>query len=109
MLLLHSRTGEICRAPEDLGGNTLPPDLVWIDLLKPSPEEVAFVERATGLELPNYEALSEIESSSRLRAVNGALRSEEHTSELQSHSDLVCRLLLEKKKDSNTGAHQLGD
>src|SRR5438034_11449677 len=26
-------------------------------------------------------------------------RSEEHTSELQSHSDLVCRLLLEKKKD----------
>src|SRR5476649_2161216 len=28
----------------------------------------------------------------------GDLRSEEHTSELQSHSDLVCRLLLEKKK-----------
>src|SRR5438034_11772098 len=27
------------------------------------------------------------------------VRSEEHTSELQSHSDLVCRLLLEKKKD----------
>src|SRR5438034_4911932 len=27
-----------------------------------------------------------------------ASRSEEHTSELQSHSDLVCRLLLEKKK-----------
>src|SRR5438034_2400561 len=29
-------------------------------------------------------------------------RSEEHTSELQSHSDLVCRLLLEKKKKINT-------
>src|SRR5438034_6142887 len=28
----------------------------------------------------------------------GLERSEEHTSELQSHSDLVCRLLLEKKK-----------
>src|SRR5260221_2169541 len=28
----------------------------------------------------------------------GQKRSEEHTSELQSHSDLVCRLLLEKKK-----------
>src|SRR5438132_9998730 len=27
-----------------------------------------------------------------------AFRSEEHTSELQSHSDLVCRLLVEKKK-----------
>src|SRR5438132_4030924 len=30
--------------------------------------------------------------------VAGQYRSEEHTSELQSHSDLVCRLLLEKKK-----------
>src|SRR5215204_5731544 len=30
-------------------------------------------------------------------------RSEEHTSELQSHSDLVCRLLLEKKKDEHRG------
>src|SRR3989440_4758511 len=29
-------------------------------------------------------------------------RSEEHTSELQSRSDLVCRLLLEKKKNRNT-------
>src|SRR5947207_6678024 len=29
-------------------------------------------------------------------------RSEEHTSELQSHSDLVCRLLLEKKKKRKT-------
>src|SRR5437588_6589979 len=28
-------------------------------------------------------------------------RSEEHTSELQSHSDLVCRLLLEKKKKTH--------
>src|SRR5438132_7531763 len=29
-------------------------------------------------------------------------RSEEHTSELQSHSDLVCRLLLEKKKPTRS-------
>src|SRR3712207_7713183 len=32
----------------------------------------------------------------------GRSRSEEHTSELQSHSDLVCRLLLEKKKKTMT-------
>src|SRR5437773_7082611 len=32
------------------------------------------------------------------RATPGLERSEEHTSELQSHHDLVCRLLLEKKK-----------
>src|SRR5699024_12878043 len=31
----------------------------------------------------------------------GAIRSEEHTSELQSRFDLVCRLLLEKKKTTN--------
>src|SRR5947207_9101229 len=31
-------------------------------------------------------------------AADRPVRSEEHTSELQSHSDLVCRLLLEKKK-----------
>src|SRR5947207_6256538 len=31
-------------------------------------------------------------------------RSEEHTSELQSHSDLVCRLLLEKKNQRSTEA-----
>src|SRR5438034_2914802 len=31
-------------------------------------------------------------------SANAIRRSEEHTSELQSHSDLVCRLLLEKKK-----------
>src|SRR5438132_4535825 len=31
-------------------------------------------------------------------------RSEEHTSELQSHSDLVCRLLLEKKKNTHNNS-----
>src|SRR5260221_8409304 len=35
------------------------------------------------------------------RVDRSAFRSEEHTSELQSHSDLVCRLLLEKKKKKN--------
>src|SRR5260221_8756870 len=34
----------------------------------------------------------------RRQAVRIHARSEEHTSELQSHSDIVCRLLLEKKK-----------
>src|SRR5437773_5707150 len=33
-----------------------------------------------------------------LLRTRGRSRSEEHTSELQSHHDLVCRLLLEKKK-----------
>src|SRR5207248_5947550 len=36
------------------------------------------------------------------RTVSKEARSEEHTSELQSPYDLVCRLLLEKKKNDNT-------
>src|SRR2546421_775966 len=38
---------------------------------------------------------------------SGRGRSEEHTSELQSRSDLVCRLLLEKKKNSKQ--HQISE
>src|SRR5438132_9111780 len=38
-------------------------------------------------------------ASSGLITIESRNRSEEHTSELQSHSDLVCRLLLEKKKN----------
>src|SRR5438034_6446356 len=47
-------------------------------------------------------SIPEVEQTSHQqdRAGRGccSARSEEHTSELQSHSDLVCRLLLEKKK-----------
>src|SRR5260221_3680746 len=43
-------------------------------------------------------------NSSALRPCAQWSRSEEHTSELQSHSDLVCRLLLEKK--TNQGQRQ---
>src|SRR2546430_13099535 len=41
-------------------------------------------------------------SSSSSSSSWSLLRSEEHTSELQSQSNLVCRLLLEKKKHTNT-------
>src|SRR5438270_9721096 len=39
------------------------------------------------------------------RPHEGEVRSEEHTSELQSQSNLVCRLLLEKKKTRNTNRY----
>src|SRR5437763_16384005 len=42
-----------------------------------------------------------VEGDFRVRSVEGSLRSEEHTSELQSPMYLVCRLLLEKKKYSS--------
>src|SRR5260221_7522844 len=40
-----------------------------------------------------------VAASQRKSGRKKGARSEEHTSELQSHSDLVCRLLLEKKKN----------
>src|SRR6266478_6301682 len=58
------------------------------------------IERACGRDLRRdgpLEFAAGIECCSRLLG-RGFLRSEEHTSELQSQSNLVCRLLLEKKK-----------
>src|SRR3989442_7754470 len=46
--------------------------------------------------------------STKLGGEGGRRRSEEHTSELQSRPHLVCRLLLEKKKDGHSVAHSLG-
>src|SRR5438034_8600034 len=60
---------------------------------------------ASGPAKPGYPGLAaggstgaERPMRSESRAATAVTRSEEHTSELQSHSDLVCRLLLEKKK-----------
>src|SRR2546427_7447579 len=44
----------------------------------------------------------------KLKLLNSRLRSEEHTSELQSQSNLVCRLLLEKKKNPPSSASGTG-
>src|SRR3954449_13633898 len=53
------------------------------------------------------EHTSELQSHSHLvcRSSDVCSRSEEHTSELQSHSHLVCRLLLEKKIEMDSVDH----
>src|SRR2546427_74765 len=63
---------------------------------------------ATGLwiatigNIPLWKALSQLPEGVDAKFFTGFLtRSEEHTSELQSQSNLVCRLLLEKKKNNN--------
>src|SRR4051812_49996250 len=48
-----------------------------------------------GLDISDYYGIAE----------TGPVRSEEHTSELQSHVNLVCRLLLEKKKNIGQSDH----
>src|SRR5699024_4248760 len=62
-------------------------------------DEIAqFVGVALGIRLAGAQRLSLLEEPTDLD------RSEEHTSELQSRFDLVCRLLLEKKKQHDTAA-----
>src|SRR5438132_205119 len=66
--------------------NCVPETMMWSPGFKPSSTAKSFPTVS-----PSF--------TTRWRAT---ARSEEHTSELQSHSDLVCRLLLEKKKEYNT-------
>src|SRR5438034_7295360 len=67
----------------------------------PTPLEKVALETYVPPAKPSLIGLSRAEIAERLAAIG---RSEEHTSELQSHSDLVCRLLLEKKKVENNAA-----
>src|SRR5437588_13004788 len=55
--------------------------------------------RATALKSVHPTAVADSQPEER---ASHSRRSEEHTSELQSHSDHVCRLLLEKKKKDKT-------
>src|SRR2546429_7035580 len=65
-----------------------------------SQRQVGKKMRASGQAIQQFEK-AEAEDRITLRAIRrvaGTMRSEEHTSELQSRLHLVCRLLLEKKK-----------
>src|SRR5437667_7692271 len=68
---------------------------------RPGPPTPRLFPRDSGRERARSErpAVPGRAARARLRARH---RSEEHTSELQSHHDLVCRLLLEKKKKKKT-------
>src|SRR2546426_6176760 len=60
-----------------------------------------FVPFFTGLDRLIFETLMPIAEKAKIER-SRPVRSEEHTSELQSPCNLVCRLLLEKKKQQNT-------
>src|SRR5260221_6031144 len=70
----------------------------YTTLFRSIQEEVAQTEQSRASSRNECQFLEEpdaVHEHRRARATE--VRSEEHTSELQSHSDLVCRLLLEKK------------
>src|SRR4051812_6619648 len=74
MLFLHSRTGKSRAIPAEGEPLELSSEIVWVDLLSPTPGEIATVEEASGLTLPVQAELSEIETSSRLRTDGDVLR-----------------------------------
>jgi len=50
---------------------TMPPKTLWIDLINPTREEDAAVEKALGLSVPTREEMAELEASSRVYRENG--------------------------------------
>src|SRR2546422_5416835 len=69
------------------------------------PDVVLLAAEVTALERELADAKSR-DAAGEKPAAPQAVRSEEHTSELQSRLHLVCRLLLEKKKNEAIGTHQ---
>lgn len=64
MLTMYDAQGTVL--PAGFEGRGLPSGVVLIDLLRPDPAEIAYVERVTGLTLPTSQRMSEVEVSSRL-------------------------------------------
>src|SRR5438034_2449488 len=75
------------------------PDPREMDMLLATGEQVTIALLAMALQALGLRARSftGFQAAIRTDRAHTRARSEEHTSELQSHSDLVCRLLLEKK------------
>src|SRR6266496_2715246 len=97
-LRMHGFSVSLCDGGASLR-NTIAqqmPDLIVLDLNMPEEDGLSIIrhlKRRTSVPIIMLTATA----SAIDRVVGLELRSEEHTSELQSRRDLVCRLLLEKK------------
>ncbi len=64
VLKIHTIHGESCNV--GLDNPTSLPDVIWVDLLEPTIEEIEWIESKANVRIPTRDALSEIELSSRL-------------------------------------------
>src|ERR671932_2146282 len=112
--LLGERGGGFALAQKRLGPGRITHCMRWIGVASRAFElmvERARTRQTRGRPLGDFQTVQNwiADSAAEIHAFRlmtlHAARSEEHTSELQSHSDLVCRLLLEKKK---SGAFSFG-
>src|SRR5437868_4895650 len=69
MLRVYRDTGSFLTSDS----TDLPGEIIWMDLVNPTDEEQAFVEARARVRIPSKDALSEIESSSRLRIEGGTI------------------------------------
>src|SRR5205085_8046680 len=77
-----------------LPASSAPPSIMTLT----TPRDAKSLSAASGSMRPSADGCARSTSTPRSTSSASADRSEEHTSELQSQSNLVCRLLLEKKK-----------
>ncbi|OLP58732.1 magnesium transporter [Xaviernesmea oryzae] len=73
MIALYDAQGESLTLDAAHPPEALPEDIVWIDMLRPTREEDALVERLLGIEVPTREDLKDIEPSSRLYTTDQAV------------------------------------
>src|SRR5690606_39747715 len=88
-------------SPADTSPLSLHDALPILEEALPSLRQIAGNIAMAGFTAPKILWLKKHEPEHYARIAK-VLRSEEHTSELQSRENLVCRLLLEKKKESDT-------
>jgi magnesium transporter len=72
MLAVYGTANGCLTEYESLAGTTVPDDAVWIDMVAPTADEEAAVEKALDIDIPTREELAEIEASSRLYQEDGA-------------------------------------
>jgi magnesium transporter len=72
MLSVFVPTANALRKVDNLDGNALPAEAVWVDLVRPTPGEDKLIEKLIGIEIPTREEMQEIEISSRLYIEHGA-------------------------------------
>ena len=72
MLSVYTSVDKALRKLDSAKFDSLPSEAVWIDMVKPTPDEDHAVERLVGIAVPTREEMQEIEISSRLYIENGA-------------------------------------
>ncbi len=73
MIRIYSQTDQGIRRSEGIEQEQLDYDrIIWLDMLTPKPEELEYIEKLCGIELPTRDEMREIESTSRLYCEDGA-------------------------------------